>query len=217
MLNLRQFRSRDRGVSDLLPYAALIAPGVVLCKDGTLLAGFICHGQDTASSTDDELGFVSAQFNNAIKLLGSGWMLHTDAVRSIHDAYSNPEDSYFPDPFSQLIDDERRAYFSGGVCYRTKTTIILSYRPNFSAEKMSSAAKTGGGNSTSLERSLEYFQNTLLEFEDALSAVLRLQRLAEYSLEDEFGNSTRYSDLLTHLQLSVTGVEHPVQVPATPM
>ncbi|MEA4896364.1 MAG: conjugal transfer protein TrbE [Oscillospiraceae bacterium] len=36
-------------------------------------------------------------------------------------------------------------------------------------------------------------------------------------MEDEFGNSTRYSDLLTHLQLCVTGVEHPVQVPATPM
>ena len=87
MLNLRKFRSRARGVSDLLPYAALIAPGIVLCKDGTFLAGFVAHGQDTASSTADELAFVSAQFNNAVKLLGSGWMLHVDAVRSIHHAW----------------------------------------------------------------------------------------------------------------------------------
>ena len=217
MLNLRKFRSRARGVSDLLPYAALIAPGIVLCKDGTFLAGFVAHGQDTASSTADELAFVSAQFNNAVKLLGSGWMLHVDAVRSIHHAYSRLEDSHFPDPVSQLIDDERRDFFSGGVCYRTKTVVILSFKPNFGAEKMTAAAKTGGGSSTALERSLELFQNTLLEFEDALSAVLHLKRLADYTEVDESGSSARYSELLSHLQLCLTGIEQPVQVPDTPM
>ncbi|OLN30043.1 Conjugative transfer protein TrbE [Desulfovibrio sp. DV] len=217
MLNLRKFRSRARGVSDLLPYAALIAPGIVLCKDGTFLAGFVAHGQDTASSTADELAFVSAQFNNAVKLLGSGWMLHVDAVRSIHHAYSRPEDSHFPDPVSQLIDDERRDFFSGGVCYRTKTVVILSFKPNFGAEKMTAAAKTGGGSSTALERSLELFQNTLLEFEDALSAVLHLKRLADYTEVDESGSSARYSELLSHLQLCLTGIEQPVQIPDTPM
>jgi len=217
MLNLRKFRSRARGVSDLLPYAALIAPGIVLCKDGTFLAGFVAHGQDTASSTADELAFVSAQFNNAVKLLGSGWMLHVDAVRSIHHAYSRPEDSHFPDPVSQLIDDERRDFFSGGVCYRTKTVVILSFKPNFGAEKMTAAAKTGGGSSTALERSLELFQNTLLEFEDALSAVLHLKRLADYAEADESGSSARYSELLSHLQLCLTGIEQPVQIPDTPM
>ena len=35
MLRLRDYRSRAKGLSDLLPYAALIAPGVVLCKDGS--------------------------------------------------------------------------------------------------------------------------------------------------------------------------------------
>ncbi len=217
MLNLRKFRSRARGVSDLLPYAALIAPGIVLCKDGTFLAGFVAHGQDTASSTADELAFVSAQFNNAVKLLGSGWMLHVDAVRSIHHAYSRPEDSHFPDPVSQLIDDERRDFFSGGVCYRTKTVVILSFKPNFGAEKMTAAAKTGGGSSTALERSLELFQNTLLEFEDALSAVLHLKRLADYAEADESGSSALYSELLSHLQLCLTGIEQPVQIPDTPM
>ena len=217
MLSLRKFRSRARGVSDLLPYAALIAPGIVLCKDGTFLAGFVAHGQDTASSTSDELAFVSAQFNNAVKLLGSGWMLHVDAVRSIHHAYSRPEDSHFPDSVSQLIDDERRAFFSGGVCYRTKTVVILSFKPNFGAEKMTAAAKTGGGSSTALERSLELFQNTLLEFEDALSAVLHLKRLADYAEVEETGSSARYSELLSHLQLCLTGIEQPVQIPDTPM
>ena len=76
MLGLRQFRSQIHGVSDFLPYAALITPDVILCKDGSFLAGFFMRGQDSASCTADELAFISAQFNNAIKLLGSGWMLH---------------------------------------------------------------------------------------------------------------------------------------------
>jgi type IV secretion system protein VirB4 len=217
MLQLRKFRSRARGVSDLLPYAALVAPGVILCKDGTFLAGFTARGQDTASSTPDELAFVSAQFNNAVRLLGSGWMLHVDAVRSIHHAYSDVSDSHFPDPVSQLIDDERRAFFSGGVCYRTKTVAVISFKPNLGAEKMSAAAKSGGADSTALERSLEIFQNTLLEFEDALSAVLRLRRLEDFADDDENGASVHYSELLSHLQLCLTGIDQPIRIPATPM
>ncbi len=217
MLSLRKFRSKERGLSDLLPYAVLFAPGIVLCKDGTYLAGFTVQGQDTASSTPDELAFVSAQFNNAIKLLGSGWMLHVDAVRSRYHAYSGPEDSHFPDPVSQLIDDERRAFFSGDVCYRTKVIVILSYKPNLGAEKMNSMAKSGGGSSKALDRSLNYFQNALLEFEDALSAVLRLERLDDYTEEDEHNGLVHYSSLLSHLQLCLTGVEQPVRVPRTPM
>lgn len=217
MLGLRQFRSQARGLSDLLPYAALIASGVVLCKDGSFLAGFAMHGQDSASSTSEELAFVSAQFNNAIKLLGSGWMLHVDAVRSQYHAYSGPEDSHFPDPVSQLIDDERRTFFSGGVCYRTKTILILTYKPNFNAEKMSNVTKTGGTKLTSEERNLEFFQNSLLEFEDALSAILRLERLTDYAETDENSFPVYYSELLAHLQLCLTGIEQPVRIPRTPM
>lgn len=218
MLALREFRSRSRGLSDLLPYAGLVAPGIVLCKDGTFLAGFAAQGQDTASSTADELAFVSAQFNNAVKLLGTGWMLHMDAVRSRYRAYSPREDSHFPDPITRLIDEERRAFFDGDV-FRTRTVITLAYKPDLGAEKLSSATKSGGTRvkGDSLERALGSFQNTLMEFEDALAAVLRLRRLGEYVVEEEGGSQALYSDLLTHLQLCATGVDQPIRVPRTPM
>ena len=216
MLALRDFRSRARGVSDLLPYAALVAPGIVLCKDGTFLAGFAAQGQDTASSTSDELAFVSAQFNNAVKLLGTGWMLHVDAVRSRYQAYAPREDSHFPDPVTRLIDEERRAFFDGDV-FRSRTVVTLAFRPDLGADKLSSSTKTGSTLSSSLERALGSFRNTLMEFEDALSAVLRLRRLEEYTIEDEGGARAVYSDLLTHLQLCATGIDHPLRVPRTPM
>ncbi len=75
MLKLADYRSKSKGLPDLLPYAALIEPGVILNKDSSFLAGWEIRGQDTASSTEGDLALVSSRFNNAVKLLGSGWML----------------------------------------------------------------------------------------------------------------------------------------------
>lgn len=217
MLNLRSFRPASRGFSDLLPYAVLCAPGIVLCKDGTLLAGFTSKGQDTASSTADELAFVSMQFNKAVKLLGSGWMIQVDAVRTNYHAYPPREASHFPDPISQLIDDERRAFFSDDVCFRTKTVILLSHKIPFGGDKVSSLAQTGISAANALERAINSFQITLAELEDALSSVLKLTRLADFSVFDEEGNEQKYSPLLSHIQQCLTGIDQPVRIPRNPM
>jgi len=113
MLKLQNYRTKAKGLPDLLPYALLCAPGIVLNKDGSFLAAWEIRGQDTDSSTPDERAYVSAQFGNAVKLLGTGWMLHVDAIRSSHRAYPGPGKGHFPDPVTMLIDDERRAYFDG--------------------------------------------------------------------------------------------------------
>ncbi len=54
MLDLRQFRSKAKGLADLLNYSNVVAPGVVLCKDGMLLAGFFYAGPDISSRTEAE-------------------------------------------------------------------------------------------------------------------------------------------------------------------
>lgn len=216
MLDLRQFRPKYRGLGNFLPYAALVEPGIVLCKDGTFLSGFEISGHDTASSTPSEQAGVSAQFNNATKVLGTNWMLNVDAVRAKYRAYSPPEKSYFPDPITRMIDEERRSYFGGDV-YRTRTCVTLAFRPELGMQKMAAAARVGGANASALERSLAIFKNTLLEFEDAMSAVLAsIRRLEDYSMQEEHGEAW-YSELLSHLQLCVSGVDQPVRIPKCPM
>ncbi|MGH9099153.1 MAG: conjugal transfer protein, partial [Acidimicrobiales bacterium] len=37
MLNLAEYRKRPASLADFLPWAALVAPGVVLNKDGSFL------------------------------------------------------------------------------------------------------------------------------------------------------------------------------------
>lgn len=217
MLKLADYRTKAKGLPDLLPYAALVAPGVVLNKDGSFLAAWEVQGQDTASATPEELAYQSAQFNNAIKLLGTGWMLHVDAIRSPHAAYPSRSSSHFPDAITQLIDDERREYFSGNACYSTSTILSVTYKPDFNATRLAGGAQSGTATAGSLEKGLIRFENTLEELEDALSAVLSLERLREYDAFDSLGNVYRQSDLLSHLQNCLTGELHPARLPDTPM
>ena len=196
MLDLKGFRSRATGLPDLLTYAALVDPGIVLQKDGSFLAAWEIRGQDTASSTPEELAYVSEQFSQAAKRLGTGWMLHVDACRATQKAYPEPERSHFPDRVSQMLDDTRRAFFGQDVCYSTATYLTATYLPNFHAAKMAGVAKIGVESQSALEKGLETFKTTLLELEDALSAVLRLTRLTEYELFDDADAPFIHSDLL---------------------
>ncbi|MES9995766.1 conjugal transfer protein TrbE [Desulfovibrio aminophilus] len=217
MLKLIDYRAKSKGLPDLLPYAALIEPGVVLNKDGSLLAGWEVRGQDTASSRESDLALVSSRFNNAVKLLGSGWMLHVDAMRSSHRAYPAPEKGHFPDPVTQLIDDERREFFSGNRCFSTSTILTVTYKPNFQSTNIAGKTQAGLASSGALEKGLGYFRNMLEELEDALSTVLSMQRLQEYEMQDADGTPWLQSDLLSHLQYCVSGELQSVRVPRTPM
>lgn len=217
MLKLIDYRAKSKGLPDLLPYAALIEPGVVLNKDGSLMAGWEVRGQDTASSRESDLAMFSSRVNNAIKLLGNGWMLHMDSIRSSHRAYPSFEKGHFPDPVTQLIDDERRDFFSAGRCFSTSTILIVTYKPDFQAANITGKTQTCLVSSDSMGKGLVYFQNILEELEDAFSSVLSMQRLLEYEMLDDVDAFWVQSDLLSHLQHCVSGVLQPVRVPRTPM
>lgn len=218
MLALKDFRSKAKGLPDLLTYAALIAPGVILQKDGSFLAGWEIRGEDTASATPAELAYVSEQFSAAVRRLGTGWMLHVDACRARHRAYPDAARSHFPDAVSQAIENERRAFFGEGTCFSTATYLCVTYLPDYKVAKMAGAATVGVESLSALEKGLKTFTETLAEIEDGLSQVfLRMARLEEYELYDAADAPYLHSDLLSHLQFCVSGHFQPMRVPDTPM
>src|SRR3546814_2273003 len=81
MLNLAEYRSRADRLADHLPWAALVAPGVVLNKDGSFQRSFAFRGPDLESATEAELVSACARANNVLKRLGSGWALFFEAER----------------------------------------------------------------------------------------------------------------------------------------
>ncbi|MCK1641232.1 conjugal transfer protein TrbE [Bradyrhizobium sp. 157] len=112
MLNLREFRSNAYRLADWLPWVCLIAPGVILNKDGSFQRTIRYRGPDLDSATEAELLSVAARVNNVLKRFGSGWALFFDATRI--PAFEYPR-SQFPDPVSWLVDEERRAAFEGAT------------------------------------------------------------------------------------------------------
>lgn len=108
MLNLGEYRRTADRLADHLPWAALVAPGVILNKDGSFSRTLVFRGPDLESATDAELVSVAARANNVLKRFGSGWALHIEAER--REALGYPA-SRFPDAASWLVDEERRAGF----------------------------------------------------------------------------------------------------------
>jgi type IV secretion system protein VirB4 len=92
MLNLREYRSRADRLADHLPWAALVAPGIVLNKDGSFQKTLRFRGPDLESATQAELLSITARANNVLRRFGSGWALHIEAQR--REALSYPASSF---------------------------------------------------------------------------------------------------------------------------
>jgi len=90
------------------PWAALVAPGVILNKDGSFQRTARFRGPDLDSATPAELVGTTARLNNALRRLGSGWAIFVEASRNPAQHYPH---SRFADPVSELVDAERRAQF----------------------------------------------------------------------------------------------------------
>lgn len=112
MLKLSEYRNKTDRLADHLPWAALIAPGVVLNKDGSFQRSFRFRGPDLESATESELVAACARVNNVLRRLGSGWALFFEAERYSAPGYPQSE---FPDFASWLVDEERRAQFEDGT------------------------------------------------------------------------------------------------------
>ena len=108
MLNLSEFRFHASRLADWIPWACLVAPGVVLNKDGSFQRTVRYRGPDLDSATEVELTSVASRVNNVLKRFGSGWALFFDAERMTSAGYPQ---SAFPDAASWLVDEERRSSF----------------------------------------------------------------------------------------------------------
>jgi type IV secretion system protein VirB4 len=65
MMFLREHARRASRLSDFLPWAALIAPGIILNKDGSFLRIARFRGPDLDSATQAELIATSSRLNSA--------------------------------------------------------------------------------------------------------------------------------------------------------
>ena len=208
---------------DLLNWAAEVADGVVLCKDGALLAGWHYRGPDLAAAPAAQRNQVSAVVNAALAGLGSEWMIHVDAGRREATGYPDAEASAFPDPVTRLIDEERRAVFAtAGGHYETTHALVVTFLPPKSSRRRAvdlvfSDDAAAGGEEAAGDAMLRAFQAALELLEDRLSAVLDMERMRTIRYTDATGRQHLFDPLLSHLRWTLTGEAVRLNLPPCPM
>jgi type IV secretory pathway VirB4 component len=206
MLRIAEYRSRADRLADHLPWAALVAPGVVLNKDGSFQRSFRFRGPDLESATEAELVGASARVNNVLRRFGSGWALFFEAER--RPALGYPE-SRFPDPVSWLVDKERQASFEGaGEHFESAYHLTLLWLPPADSQASAERAlveRRAEAEGRDWREALSFFLAETNRALDLLSGIMPEVR----ALDDE--------ETLTHLHGAVSAKRHRVAVPETPV
>lgn len=204
MINLAEFRKRPAQLADWLPWAGLVAPGVVLNKDGSFQRTARFRGPDLDSATESELVATTARLNNALRRLGSGWALFVDAERQAAAGYPQSD---FPDALSWLVDEERRAAFEeAGSHFESRYHFTLCYLPP--EESRAKAARLLYEHShkqgVDWREQLASFQSEAERFYNLLDGVM-----PELDWLDD-------SQTLSYLHRTVSTRQHSVAVPEVP-
>ena len=205
MLNLAEYRKRPALLADYLPWACLVAPGVILNKDGSFQRSARFRGPDLESATEAELVATCARINNVLRRFGSNWALFFEAERHVARDYPYSD---FPDPVSRLVDEERRAAFEQtGALFESAYVLTFVYLPP--AENIGRAEQmlieSDGG-----KRGLDY--------RDHLSAFVQQTDRALDLLGQLMPELVPLSDeeTLTYLHNCISNKRHPIAYPEIP-
>lgn len=206
MMNLAEYRRTSDRLADFLPWAALIADGVVLNKDGSFQRTARFRGPDLDSAVPAELVAVAGRLNGAFRRLGSGWAIFVEAMRVPASSYP---DSTFPDAASALVDAERKATFEeDGAHFESRYFLTFLYLPpaedSARAERFLYEGGQHGPNANAWEQ--------LHGFIDRTNRILQL--LDGFMPECAWATDT---ETLTYLHATVSTRRHRVRVPEVPM
>lgn len=205
MFYVNEHRKNADRLSDVLPWAAFVAPAVIMNKDGSFQTTIKYRGPDLDSVTDEELLVNSAQINNILRRLGTNFALFFDAHRIIANDYP---DSRFPDPISALIDEKRKDAFSRNNHFESEYFLTLTYLPSQDSVNKLTERFIASSNETeglSAELLLETYQAEVLRVVELFSRVMQDVKVLS---PDE---------TLTYLHSLVSTKRHLVRLPEIPM
>ncbi|WP_347889095.1 transporter (plasmid) [Nitrosomonas europaea] len=220
MVALLSSRSKEPGLSDLFEYAALIEDGIVQGRNGALIAGFFFRGDDAASATASEQNYLTAMVNTYLSRLGSGWTIWVDAARLPSPGYPSPDQSFFTNPITAMIDAERRARFAqADMHYESEYALIIQFIPELRRNTRVDELfydDDGRDNSAPGDRLVAEFKKRLNDLQDGLGELLHMRRMGAIDVGQ--GDDSYLSDeLINYLHFAITGDTIALRIPDCPM
>ena len=108
-LNFKLYKKKGQPLSGLCPWEVAMDEGVVLLKGGALCSAYEYVAPDIGSVTEAKIASVSAQFNNIVAQLGTGWTVQFELQRRLNNSYPRGK---FPRLAGQLVEDDRARNFT---------------------------------------------------------------------------------------------------------
>lgn len=222
-------RKAARSFSELIPWFAMISPGLVLCQDGSLLAGYSYEGTDVEGRQDFEVDQRITQLQTALRTLGDRITLWTIQERRFVKGYPKGE---FSNPIAQAIDEQWEKACSAQRNANLTQRIFLSFNfPNRSEaffEALRSELEENDGNAFAaigglIKRRLSdkgaiarvrgQLADMAIEFEKTLAAFSNIveKNLGFTRLQDEHFLGELYA------RANLASPRGPVRVPARPV
>ena len=207
MLNLTEYRKKPDRLADYLPWAALVAPGVVLNKDGSFQRSVRYRGPDLESATEAELVAVSARINNILRRFGSGWSLFFDATRVSSEPYPARN---FADAASWLVDQEREFDLNqDDTHYESRYHLTLLFLPPEDRVNRSESLLFEASDKS--KKRIDYRDHLASFISETNRAIdLLAQILPDVQILDD-------AETLSFLHQCISTKSHPVAVPECPV
>jgi type IV secretion system protein TrbE len=117
-------RSAVASLTQLLPWFKLVAPGVVLCNDGSLLVGYRYFASDLEGVVDDDLNARIDMFERALRQLNDRITLISVQDRFYETSYP---DAPFQNTFAKMLDAQWQAQVTQTQHAQMRHTLYLQF------------------------------------------------------------------------------------------
>jgi type IV secretory pathway VirB4 component len=203
---LDKLRWRAAHLSDVMPWRAVAAPGVILHKQThALQRSYLMRGPDLTSEVQEVMGALMLQANNVFKRLRGQWTVHCEAQRLRVTEYPV---SASPPPAAKLIDDARRhVILEDPGSFETRYYLTLTWQPPSAMKSAWANLFLSGPSSQAQPR-----QAGVVDFLNQADYLVYLLRgmLA-------VGRPLTTDETLTYLHNCVSDRWHPVRLPVLPV
>ena len=205
MFSLQEYKVK-KTLADLMPWALIVEKGIILNKDGSLQSTVKFRGPDLISATDTERNSLTAQINEALKRLGSGWVIYSETARTPSKPYQT---SQFNNELSTIIDWERAEQFKDSIFFESNFYLTFQYLPPTDKEKkmedfIIESEKKGKKKINRLE-DVVYFKELLFQVLSIFDSHLREITI----LNDD--------ETLTYLHQTISNNHHSIKSPDIPI
>ncbi|MFM2344004.1 MAG: hypothetical protein RLZZ210_613 [Pseudomonadota bacterium] len=204
-------QEKQLALSDIKPWAYLVDDGIILNKNGAIIAGFAYRGEDLANITQDTNNHITLTINQALKMFDNGYILNADLIRTKHNInFDNA--NYFNNLVSHAIEQERINQFKNNDYYTSEYIITITYLPDVSSKNRFTEKFFDEDNqeyTSSLDYILDNFKNKISEFENLMSSVLKIRRLRTTEITQEYVQD----ELCNYLNYSLTCINQKLKLP----